>query len=100
MLADEPVFACHACAGALNLRILITSASEEEYLGSDPAKLAADKNHMITHARALTDRLGNLNPEKIAVRYAMFQDEGHRSVSLATIARALTFALPARPAEK
>ncbi len=100
VLADEPAFADRARAGALNLRILTTSASKEEYLGSDPAKLAAEKDQMITNALALADRLGKLNPETIAVRYAMIQDEGHSSVSLATIARALTFALPAPPAKK
>ena len=73
VLADEPAFADRARAVALNMKILIISASEEEYLGSDPVK--------------------------IAERYAMIQDEGHSSVSRATIARTLTFALPAPPAK-
>ena len=73
VLADEPAFAERARAVALNMRILNLSASEEEYLGSDPVK--------------------------IAERYAMIQDEGHSSVSRAKIARALTFALPAPPAK-
>jgi len=100
VLADEPAFSGRARGGELNLKILITSASEEEYLGSDPVKLAAEQGHMITNARALADRLGKLNPEKVVVRYALFQDENHNNVSLATIARALTFAIPAPPTKK
>ena len=100
VLADEPAFSARARTGALNLKILITSASEEEYFGTDPVKLAAEQGHMITNARALADRLGKLYPEKVMVRYAMFQDQGHNDVSLATIARALTFALPAPPKKK
>ncbi len=74
VLADQPAFADRTRAVALNMRILIISASEEEYLGSDPVKLA--------------------------VRYAIIQDEGQSSVFRATIAGALTFALPAPPAKK
>ncbi|MBI5767017.1 MAG: alpha/beta hydrolase [Verrucomicrobia bacterium] len=98
VLADEPVFSEKARTGKLNLRILITSASEEEYLGPDAAKRAADLGKMITNARGLADRIGKLNPDKLIVRYAIFQDESHNTVSLASIARAITFALPAPPA--
>lgn len=95
VLQDEVAFSARARAGELKLRLLITSASEEEYTGPDPARRAADVSQMITNARGLADRLRALNPESVIVRYAMFQDEGHASVSLASIARALTFALPA-----
>jgi hypothetical protein len=39
-----------------------------------------------------------LNPDKVPVRYVLFQDEDHYTVSLPSIARAITFALPAPPA--
>jgi hypothetical protein len=80
----------------LTLRVLITSASGEGYTGSDPALLAAEETSgMIGNARNLADRLGKLKPEKLVVRYAMIPDESHNTVSLASIARSITFALPA-----
>ena len=100
VLQDEAAFSARARAGELKLRLLITTASEEEYTGPDPARRAADSSQMITNARGLADRLGALNPDRVIVRYAMFQDEGHNSVSLASIARALTFALPAPASRK
>ena len=96
VLANEAAFSARARAGELDLRILITSASEEEYTGTDPAKLAAEKGFMITNARGLADRLSHLNPAKITVKHVLFADETHNAVSLASIGRALTFALPAR----
>lgn len=100
VLADESSFSEKARAGALKLRVLITSASGEEYTGTDPALLAANEaDGMVSNARNLADRLAKLNPEKVAVRYAIFQDETHNTVSLASIARAITFALPAPPAQ-
>ncbi len=99
VLADEPTFSAKAREGALKLRILITSAGGEGYMGSDPTLLAAEEaDGMIGNARNLADRLGKLNPEKIMVRYALIPDESHNTVSLASIARAITFALPAPPA--
>jgi hypothetical protein len=97
VLEDEAAFAARARAGELDLRILITSASEEEYTGTDPAKLAAEQAFMITNARNLADRLRALAPGKVEVRYVLFQDENHSAVSLASIGRAISFALPAPP---
>ncbi len=97
VLEDEAAFAAKARAGELDLRILITSASEEEYTGTDPAKLAAEQAFMITNARTLADRLRPLAPGRIEVKYVLFQDENHNAVSLASIGRAISFALPAPP---
>lgn len=87
VLEDEAAFSARARASELKLRLLITWGSQE---GSQ----------MITSARGLAGRLAALNPENVVVKYALFQDESHNSVSLASIARALTFALPAPPAKK
>lgn len=97
VLANEATYSARARAGEFNHRILITSASEEEYTGNDPVKLAAEKGLMITNARELARRLSRLNPEKISVQYVLFQDENHNAVSLASIGRSLTYALPAKP---
>lgn len=99
VLSNEAAFSAKARSGQLALRVLITSASDEEYMGTDPARLAAEKSFFITNARNLADRLSRLNPEKIPVKHVIFQDESHNAVSLATIGRALTFALPAKPAK-
>jgi predicted alpha/beta superfamily hydrolase len=95
VLANEAAFAAKARAGELNLRILITSASEEEYTGTDPVKLAQENGFMITNARQLAERLSQLNPAKVNVKYVIFADETHNQVSLASIGRGLVFALPA-----
>ncbi len=98
VLADEAAFSEKVRSGALKLRLLITSASGEEYTGPDPALRAAEEaNGMVANARNLADRLKILNPDKVAVRFTLFQDEDHASVSLASIARAVTFALPPPP---
>ncbi|MBL9186877.1 MAG: alpha/beta hydrolase [Opitutaceae bacterium] len=99
VLVDEAAFSEKARDGAIKARILMTSASGEEYSGPDPAARADEAaNGMVANARNLADRLGKLNPEQLAVRYTIFQDEDHSTVSLASIARAITFALPAPPA--
>ncbi|MDQ5979195.1 MAG: hypothetical protein QG602_2169 [Verrucomicrobiota bacterium] len=100
VLENEASFSTRARAGEFSLRILITSASEEEYTGTDPVKLAEETAFMITNARNLADRLSRLNPDKIEVQYVLFQDENHNAVSLASIGRALTFALPAKPVKR
>ncbi len=93
VLEDEAAFAAKARAGEFNLRLLITSASEEEYTGNDPAKRAAEKAFMVTNARTLAARLRDLAPEKVEVGYVNFADETHNSVSQASISRAVSFAL-------
>jgi predicted alpha/beta superfamily hydrolase len=99
VLTDEAGFSEKARAGALKLRLLITAASGEDYTGPDPAVRASyEANGTGANARNLADRLKILNPENVAVRYVLFQDEDHYTVSLPSIARAITFALPAPPA--
>jgi hypothetical protein len=94
ILADEVRFAKTAANGDVKLRLLITSASGEQYRGNDPAKAAADKARMVDNASELAQRLGKLNPERIAVAYTVFDGEVHPSVPPAALSRAVRFAFP------
>jgi predicted alpha/beta superfamily hydrolase len=87
-------------AGELHLKLLLTSAGDEQYRGTDPKLLAAAQNsRMIDNASELAARLAALNPQNFAVVRVIFPDESHNSVSLASIGRAVRFALaPPSPA--
>ena len=86
VLADEEAFSKRARAGELRLRVLVTSAADEQYPG--------DANRMVDNASELADRLAALNPSKIMVVRTIFADETHISVSPASLSRGLRFALP------
>ena len=77
VLADEASFAQLARTGKLHLKILITSAGGEQH---------ADASELVT-------RLAALDHAHVVVARAIFADEDHVSVSLASIGRGLTFAL-------
>lgn len=94
LLNDESAFSKRVQAGGLHLKLLIASAGDEQYRGTDPALLAKDRGRLIDNASELAARLSALDPKSLAVTRVIFPDEGHNSVSLATIARAVYFALP------
>lgn len=94
ILKDEPAFVSRVKSGGLNLRVLVTSASEEQYRGSDPALREKDLARMIDSASELVDRLKALEPHGLSISWTLIPDESHNSVSLATIGRAVPFALP------
>lgn len=96
VLADEEAFSKRARAGELNLKILVTSAGDEQYRGEDPKQLAADAR-MVDNASELAARLGALNPTRVVVARAIFEGEVHVSAPPATLSRALRFALPLSP---
>jgi predicted alpha/beta superfamily hydrolase len=100
LLADEQAFSARVRAGELHLKLLLTSAGDEQYRGTDPKLLAAAQNsRMIDNASELAARLAALNPQNFAVVRVIFPDESHNSVSLASIGRAVRFALaPPSPA--
>lgn len=77
VLEDEPAFSARARAGDVHLRLLLTSATGESM--GDVSELAA--------------RLAALNPQNVTVVRAIFSDESHNSVSMATVGRAVRFAL-------
>ena len=93
VLADEATFAKRARAGQLKVRLLLTSAGDEQYRGDNPKLRAADTSRMIDNVSELAGRLALLNPKQVTVTRVMFADETHVSASLASLARALTFAL-------
>jgi predicted alpha/beta superfamily hydrolase len=92
ILKDEPAFSELAKAGRVQARLLITSASDEQYRGSDPQLLAADYR-FVDDATEMAARLTGLNPGKFPVTRVIFPDEVHKSVSLASLSRGLRFAL-------
>lgn len=94
VLKGEKAFSERVRAGELKLRILITSAGNEQYRGSDPALLAAaGKERMIDNASELADRLRGLRPQDVPVVYTIFPDESHGSGSYAALRRGLAFVL-------
>ena len=92
VLADEDSFLKQA--GSLHLRMLLTSATDEQYHGSDPKLLAAAKKAaMVDNANELASKLAALSPENVKFTRQMFPDEIHTSGSQASLCRALRFAL-------
>lgn len=94
VLNDEAAFLKQVRDGKLSLRLLITVGGDEVYRGDDPARRAADeRNGMIPNAAGLAQRLSALNSDRVTVSYAVIPDENHVLVSLASVGRALGFAL-------
>jgi uncharacterized protein len=93
VLAGEKDFSQKIKTNNLRLKVLITSASEEQYRGSDPKIQAQDVYRMVDNASELASRLAKASPQHLSVTYATFPDETHASVSLAALGRALYFAL-------
>lgn len=94
VLGDEEPFARRAREGKVNARLLITSASDEQYRGDDPRRVAADGARMVDNATELARRLQPLNPEKLAVTRVLFEGEVHASVPPAALSRGIRFASP------
>jgi uncharacterized protein len=93
VLAGEKDFPQKIKTSNLRLKVLITSASEEQYRGSDPKLQAEDIYRMVDNASELAGRLATASSQNLSVTYAIFPDETHVSVSLASLGRALYFAL-------
>ena len=98
VLADEEAFSKRARAGELRLRILVTSAGDEQYRGDDPKALAKDVR-MVDEASELAARLAILDPSRVVVARTIFEGEVHLLVPPASLSRALRFALPIPPAQ-
>ncbi len=75
ILDDVPALAARLKKGSFKLRVLITAAGNEQY------------------PRAIVTRLAKIDPAKLHLEQAVIPDEGHVSVSLASVGRALYFAL-------
>ncbi len=98
VLADEDAFSKKAAN--LHLKLLITSAGDEQYHGTDPAQLEkAHQNGMVDNASNLATRLAKLSPATVAVTRAIFPDETHRSGSIPSLVRGLRFTFHAAAEE-
>lgn len=98
VLGDEAAFAKRVRAGEVSLRLLLTSAGDEQYRGDDSAaRRSGDTTRWVDNVSELAARLQSLNPQKVPVTRVTFPDETHVSVSLASLGRALTFALKPSP---
>ena len=96
VLADEEAFSKRARAGELQLKVLVTSAADEQYRGSDPKLLAATTTRMVDNASELSARLGSLHPQNIGVVRTIFEGEIHNTVPQTSLSRSLRFALPTK----
>lgn len=93
VLAEEKEFSQGIKTSNLRLKVLITSAGNEQYRGPDPKLQAEDIYRAVDNASELAGRLKTASPQNLSVNYAVFPDEDHVSVSLAALGRALYFAL-------
>ena len=80
MLADEPAFTMRAKAGTFHLRILVTSAGDEQ----NPKDPGAVEARMIDNASELAERLAAVNPQSLVVERRFFR-ETHNSVGTVSL---------------
>ena len=98
VLVDEESFSKRAKAGEVRLKILVTSASDEQYRGGDPKILAASAStRMVDNASELADRIAALHTQNITVARTIFDGEIHNTVPPASLSRTMRFALPREP---
>jgi len=90
VLKSEAAFSEQVRTGHLKLKLLITSAGNEQYRGPDPALLAAaNKSRLVDNAAELAARLRGLRPEDVPVTYTVFPDESHASGSYSSLRRGM-----------
>ena len=82
----------------LQLNVILTSARNEQYHGTDPKLLAEAQSgsRMVDNASELAVRLAALNPVKLKISRVIFDDEVHNTVSFVAISRGLRLALPVK----
>jgi predicted alpha/beta superfamily hydrolase len=95
VLRDEPSFAKKMSGAGSPVRVLVTSAGEEQYRGTDEKQLAAAQQYrMIDNASDLAERLRRINGSRLSVSRYILEGETHISVSHAALTRSLRFAFP------
>jgi predicted alpha/beta superfamily hydrolase len=95
VLRDEETFSVAIRESNLKLKVLITSASDEQYRDNDPRLLAEETERMVDNASELAGRLAILKPQ-LTVARVIFEGELHSTVPQASLSRALRFALPVK----
>ena len=98
VLADEAAFSKRVQSGEFGLNVILTSARDEQYHGTDPKLLAEAQAgaRMVDNTSELAARLAALNPGKLKVSRVIFDDEVHNTVPYAAISRGLRLALPVK----
>ena len=95
VLRDEAAFVKKMSEAGAPVRVLVSSAGEEQYRGADEKRLTeAARFRMIDNASELATRLGRINPERVMVTRYLLDGETHISVSHAALTRSLRFAFP------
>jgi uncharacterized protein len=95
ILAGEERFSREAHSRQLHLKVLLTSAGDEQYRGEDPAQLAsAQQRAMVDNASHLAERLSRLPVESVVVYRVIFEGENHGSVPFSSLTRGMGFAFP------
>lgn len=93
-LNAEQDFSLRVQSGELRMKVLITSAANEQYRGPDPVRLARAASRLVDNASELADRLSRVSPKTLLVERVIFDGEIHNTVPPASLSRALRFALP------
>jgi uncharacterized protein len=88
-----------ARAGQSRIKVLVTSARDEQRRATSPDFVYEPSNAMVDDAAELSIRLARISPEKLAVSRVVFDGEVHNTVSPASISRTLRFLFPIAPAE-
>jgi uncharacterized protein len=79
---------------ASRIKVLVTSARDEQARDTTPGFVYEPKNAMVDDAAELSIRLARANPEKLTVSRVVFDGEVHNTVSPASISRTLRFLFP------
>ena len=95
LLKDEAAFTKHVLEPGPQIRLLLTSAGEEQYRGEDAKLLAAEQRiRMIDNASELAARLSRAGAQRLTLQRYVLEGETHISVSHSALSRSLRFALP------
>jgi len=97
VLKDEAAFSKRMLEKGPPIRVLVTSAGEEQYRGEDPKRLAsAARSRMIDNATELAARLSRIGSPRLTVQRYVLEGETHITVSHSALSRSLRFAFPAQ----
>lgn len=100
LLKDEVEFTKRVLEPGPQMRLLLTSAGEEQYRGGDAKLLAAaQRTRMIDNASELAARLLRAGARRLILQRYVLEGETHISVSHSALTRSLRFALPYKQPE-
>jgi uncharacterized protein len=89
-----------AGAAQSRIKVLVTSAGDEQRRAATPDFIYDSSDAMVDDAAELSIRLARINPQKLAVTRVVFEGEVHNTVSPASISRTLRLLFPLAPAAK